>query len=197
MDEPDNDPVRSARWKFLALMTLFLAPVVIATAWYFLADYVTPAADPAGELIVPAMPLEAFQGERLDGSEADEESLKGRWTLIHVIDTPCAPSCRERIYYTRQIRQALGHERLRVQRLAVVADRANVVGMTSLLPEHPDLAVLVEAQGLIDQLPDDRGPATVLLVDPLGNLMMRFDAGVEPAEILDDLDQLLSVSRIG
>lgn len=197
MTESESQQVRAARWKFVALTALFLAPVIIATTWYFLADYARPAADPAGTLIEPVEPLEPFRAQRLDGLAVDQAVVEGQWTLIHVVDSPCFGDCRERLHYTRQIRDALGHERDRVERLAVVPNQVDAVGVAALLPSHPDLGVLIGVDGLVRQLPAEREPATVFLVDPLGNLMMRFDGDVEPAEILDDLDQLLSVSRIG
>jgi len=37
----------------------------------------------------------------------------------------------------------------------------------------------------------------IYLVDPLGNLMMRFPPDLEPKSLLKDLKHLLKVSRIG
>ena len=37
----------------------------------------------------------------------------------------------------------------------------------------------------------------IFIVDPLGNLMMRFDARQEPKGLLSDLQKLLKLSHIG
>ncbi len=47
------------------------------------------------------------------------------------------------------------------------------------------------------QFPADRGDGAVFVVDPLGNLMMRFAPGLPPADMLKDLEKLLKLSRIG
>jgi hypothetical protein len=39
--------------------------------------------------------------------------------------------------------------------------------------------------------------AHIYLVDPLGNVMMRFPAGAEPRRMLKDLDRLLKASQVG
>jgi hypothetical protein len=38
---------------------------------------------------------------------------------------------------------------------------------------------------------------TLFVVDPLGNLVMRYDVRKEPAGLLDDLRKLLKLSHIG
>jgi len=188
---------RVSRWKFLALVMLFAGPVLLATAWYFMADRFRPVTDSYGELIEPAQPIEPFVARTIAAGDYDLDALRGHWTLVHVIDDRCGEACRERIHYTRQIRDALGHDRIRVRRLAIVPAEGAGLQLATLLPEHPDLTVLHAGGGLVTQLPEQRGDETVFLIDPLGNLMMRFDEDVEPAGILGDLKQLLRVSRIG
>lgn len=188
---------RSSRIKFLALVILFVGPVLVATGWYMMADLVQPETDSHGTLIDPARPLEDFQAQTLGERGYDLGALRGNWTLVHIVDGECGTDCRERIHYTRQIRDALGHDRIRVRRVVVVPAEVGAIQLASLLPEHPDLLLLHSERGLASQFPADREAATVFLVDPLGNLMMQFDEEVEPSGILGDLKKLLRVSRIG
>jgi hypothetical protein len=196
-NEPHSRATWSSRWKFVALVMLFVGPVMLAVGLYFMADVFQPATDSHGDLVEPAQPLEPFSARTITGADYDLAALRGHWTLVHVIDADCGAECRERIHYTRQVRDALGHERIRVRRLALVPADGAGLELAALLPEHPDLTVIHSGGGLETQLPENRADGTVFLVDPLGNLMMRFDANVEPAGILDDLKQLLRVSRIG
>lgn len=192
-----NASTRASRLKFLALAMLFVAPVLVATGWYLLSDLVRPATDSHGTLLEPVRPLDDFQAQTLGAGEYDLAALRGDWTLIHVVDGECSTACRERIHYTRQIRDALGHDRIRVRRLVVVPAEVGAIQLASLLPEHPDLLLAHSERGLLTQFPQDRSAETVFLVDPLGNLMMRFDEDIEPGGILNDLKQLLRISRIG
>jgi hypothetical protein len=67
--------------------------------------------------------------------------------------------------------------------------------------EHPDLAVLDTRDGqaarLLQAFPDDDQPDSVYVVDPLGNLMMHYDARQNPKGLLEDLKKLLTLSHIG
>lgn len=193
----DNTRRRGSRIKFGMLLAVFLAPLLAATIGYLFAERFAPAPETHGELFDPAEALDEFRGEQLGGGDYDLDALRGRWTLVHVLADGCGEACRERVYYTRQIRTALGHERLRVQRVAALPPGAPSVPLGGLLPRHPDLAVIMGADGLIEQLPGRHGDETVYLVDPLGNVVMRFGADVGPEGIRDDLSHLLELSQIG
>ena len=127
------------------------------------------------------------------------DDLRGRWTLVHLVSARCDEACRERIYYTRQIRAALGQDIPRVRRLVLAADGRGTRGLAGILHQHPQLTVVAAGSdaSLVRQFPGPIAPATVFLVDPLGNLMMRFGPDVEADGILEDLEKLLKLSRIG
>lgn len=192
-----SDSRRMGRWILVALFALFFAPLLIAMAWYALAPGYAPPPSPNGELIDPPRPLEAFSARSADGATVDLESLRGRWQLVHVIPGACGGACRERLYHTRQVHDALGEDRVRVVRLAVVEGGA--AALAGVLDRHPRLRVLpaAEAVGLVRQLPGGKGSGSVFVVDPLGNLMMRFPPSLAPDAMLDDLEKLLKLSRIG
>jgi hypothetical protein len=74
---------------------------------------------------------------------------------------------------------------------------------------HPDLIAIragAAAEPLLtllpalDRLTGTEGtavPPRVYLIDPLGNLMMSYAAGVKPKGMLQDLKRLLRLSSIG
>ncbi|MNT11768.1 hypothetical protein D3C72_1466670 [compost metagenome] len=53
------------------------------------------------------------------------------------------------------------------------------------------------AQQWLPAEPGKRAEDTLFLVDPLGNLMMRFPQDPDPKKMSGDLKKLLKVSRIG
>lgn len=201
MNQPGSRASAGGRRQFLLIVALFFGPLLAAVGWYVLAPQVAPAPDTHGTLIDPARPLEPFRlpPAAAGGAAFTLDSLRGRWSLLQVIDRACEADCRERLHFTRQIRAALGRDRPRVQRIVLAASGPDTPGVGPLLADHPDLVVLTMQPGrpLRGQLPGDLDASTVLLVDPLGNLMLRFGAAVEPGGILEDLEKLLKLSQVG
>jgi len=50
---------------------------------------------------------------------------------------------------------------------------------------------------LDDNRPAGRAAGGYYLVDPLGNLVMYFRPDIDPAEMVEDIERLLKLSRIG
>lgn len=199
MNESRSSNNRRGRWQLLVIAALFFGPLLLAIGWYLLVPHIAPRPAAHGTLIDPARPLDPFELTRSGGASFTLEDLRGRWTLIHVIDRTCHDACRERLYFTRQIHTALGQDRLRVQRVVLAPTGRQTSGLSDVLPEHPGLTVLAASENdpLRRQLPGDVDSGTVLLVDPLGNLMLRFGPGVAPDGILEDLEKLLKLSQVG
>lgn len=190
---------RKGRRTLLGLFALFFAPLLFAMAWYAFAPGYTPPSTPHGTLIEPARPLEPFRLESGGGETLTLEGLRGQWHLVHFVSERCDEGCRERLYQTRQVRDALGEDRSRVRRLVVGGAGRTTPGLADVLEEHPRLVVMQEdGRGEFGrQFPGDRATGDVFLVDPNGNLMMRFAPGLPPDEMLKDLEKLLKLSRIG
>jgi hypothetical protein len=91
---------------------------------------------------------------------------------------------------------ALGRNRARVQRILLIADENfRMTGDPELLVGYLDEerdAALVGALGLalLEQ-------GRIFVVDPLGNLVMSYPPAPDQARLLEDLERLLDVSRIG
>lgn len=196
---PDSDEIRRAgRRNLLLIAALFVVPLLAAVGWYFAAPQLAPAPSVHGTLIDPAYPLAPFRLP-VGGGDFSLEDMRGRWTLVQVIGADCDGDCRARLHDLRQVRAALGEDRIRVARVALAARGRETPGLAGVLDAHPRLTVLQDAGDgpLAGQLPADTGSGTVFVVDPLGNLMLRFDPGVTPTGMLDDLEKLLKLSRIG
>lgn len=194
---PENR--RKGRRTLIGLFALFFAPLLFAMAWYALAPGYTPPSTPHGTLIDPAQPLEPFRLESDAGDTLTLDGLRGQWYLVHFVPKRCDATCRKRLYETRQVRDALGEDRSRVRRLVVAGAGRTTPGLADVLAEHPRLLVMQgDGRGEFGrQFPAERSAGTVFLVDPLGNLMMRFAPGLSPTDMLEDLEKLLKLSRIG
>jgi hypothetical protein len=179
----------------VALAVLFFGPLLVATILFEFSDRWRPEGVSAeGELITPAVPLRDFASTSADGV-VDPSFFRGRWTLLHVEET-CNLACEAALFKTRQIRLTLGRDTDRVQRLLVVP--GDVTPDAELLARHPDLAVARggDLRPLLENL-GPRVPGAFFIVDPMGNLMMRYPSDAPAKGLQKDLKHLLKVSKIG
>lgn len=194
MRSPDTDaPVtarRSSRTLWL-ILALCAAPIVASYAAYY---WWQPTGHVNyGELIEPRQ-LPGATLARIDGRRFTLRELEGQWVLLAAAPAACDEKCREKLVYMRQVRLAQGKETDRVERVWLVTD--GVAPDAALLTEHPGLIVVRDGEPIVGALPAQRSPIDhVYVVDPLGNLMMRFPANPDPRKMLKDLSRLLRHSK--
>jgi cytochrome oxidase Cu insertion factor (SCO1/SenC/PrrC family) len=181
------------RAKLLALMALFAIPIVASTLAY---RYLRPEASANyGELLSPPVPVTEAAFHRPSGEPFRFSQLRGKWLLVASDSGACPGSCVAKLGTMRQVRLALGRNALRLERV-FVADDTHSTDAAVLAPFEGTLVVTPEAG---TQLPlsaaNDR--AHFYVVDPLGNVMMRYPADADPRRMLKDLERLLRASQIG
>lgn len=184
----------TSRSKFLFLMGVFMVPVVAAYVAYF--GWRPTGHTNYGELL-KVTPLQQTAGHSLDGKPFNLDALHGKWVMVYVDGASCDADCAQQLYLMRQIRITQGKEQSRIERLWVVTDSG--VPDAALLRAHPGLHVWRPADAaFVAQFPaaQNRG-AHIYLVDPLGNLMLRFPARPDAHRIMKDLRLLLKASQIG
>jgi len=113
--------------------------------------------------------------------------LKGKWVLVTFDVAACDALCEKKLYVVRQVRRAQGKESDRIERLWVVTDAGK---------PKPELLAAIEGSHVVTGQLDFQG-ADIYLVDPLGNLMMRFPGEPDPKKMIKDLQRLLKYSRFG
>ncbi len=195
------DPARAVpntargRWRVLLILLVCAAPVL---ASYFMHYVVTPTTGSAayGELIQPSVGLPDVPVIDLDGRSHALRDLRHQWLLVVVGPGDCAGDCERRLFLQRQLREMLGRERARLDKLWLVSDQAAVAAplravlestsgmLVRRLPREAVQAWLRAAPG---QLLEDQ----IYLIDPMGEWMMRWPATAEPMRIKRDLDRLL------
>lgn len=182
------------RGKFLLLVGVFMLPV--AAAWLAYAGWRPAGHTNYGDLLA-VTPVERTAGATLDGTPFDLTALHGKWVMVHVGAVDCDAACAQQLYLMRQIRIAQGKEQSRIERLWVLTD----AGMpdAALLQAHPGLHVWHPSDAAFAaQFPDGNNRADhIYLIDPLGNLMLRFPTQPDPKRMMKDLKLLLKASQIG
>lgn len=197
-DQAQTQRTRVGRIKMLLVWAVCAAPVV---ASYFMYYVVRPEGRTNhGALIQPvrAMPEPAaLQLLNLQGSPVLPASLKGQWLLVSVAGGACEAACEKTLYLQRQLRESLGRDKDRVDRVWLVSDGAPV--REALLPALQQATVLRAPQAdLARWLEPEAGRQLadhLYLVDPRGDWMMRFPANVDFTKAKRDLTRLLKASE--
>ena len=181
----------------IAVLLVCAAPVVASYFTYYILR--PEGRRNYGELITPQRPLPAIATSDLNGKPGDLKLLKNQWLLINVASAACDAACQQRLYFQRQLRESLGKEKGRLDRVWLVLDTGDVdARLKPALTEAtvlraPAAAVLQWLSPATDQRAEDH----LYVVDPLGNLMMRFPANMDAAgaaKAKRDLDRLLRAS---
>jgi cytochrome oxidase Cu insertion factor (SCO1/SenC/PrrC family) len=142
--------------------------------------------------------------ETLSGEQIDETFLRGKWTLVYLLQGACDKSCVEQLYNIRQVRLAQGKNIDRLQRLLVwesgAVSREDQVELQKHFPGQ-FIVPLNNQQAIVQVFSfDEQQPMAarrVYLIDPLGNLMMRYEPDDEPKGMIRDLERLLKYSGLG
>jgi hypothetical protein len=169
----------SARLKLFILFIACAAPFVLGwAAWYF--QWGTGAPGNYGELL-PPRPI----------AGAPFEDLRGKWVLVNFDSAACDAYCEKKLYFMRQVRTAQGKDQGRVERLWIITDSGR---------PRPELLAAIEGTRISRTKPDafpGEPLDHIYVIDPLGNLMMRFPKDPDPSRMLKDLQRLLKYSQVG
>ncbi|MGR9107947.1 MAG: SCO family protein [Gammaproteobacteria bacterium] len=186
----------------LYIVVLCAAPIVIALVLYGNRSWLVRSSH-YGALIVPAIPVGQSEFIGFDPFSVDNiGEIKGRWVLIHFITGHgCGSVCHEALEKTRRVRLMLSKDLMRVRRLAVVMTEISEPRARIWWAGHPYLLRAksnstlekIAASVMGSPIPD----GSVMLMDPLGNLMMWYPNGFDPYGLKKDLQRLLNVSQIG
>lgn len=200
------DDLRARNLRMLAgLAALFLLPLLLAFYMYYATDWRPVKRVNHGSLISPVRPLPAVHLPRVSLLEsgsppmAGASELRTQWSLIYIGTGNCDEPCRQALYVMRQTRLSLNNNMARVDRVFLTT--GSCCAREFLAKEHAGLIVL-DATGrdgtrLLREFPPAGRPYSVFIVDPLGNLMMSYDARQNPKGLLEDLQKLLRLSHIG
>jgi hypothetical protein len=127
--------------------------------------------------------------------------LKGQWLLVVVAPGACDAGCEQQLYLQPQLREVLGKDRDRLDRVWLVPDAGATPEPVrqALLPAMAQAWVLrAPAAELGAWLQPEAGQsqeAHLYLVDPMGDWMMRFPVHADPTRVKKDLLKLLKASE--
>ena len=199
-DSTNKQAQNTGRWKLLAVVAVCAFPII---ASYFTYYIIKPTGrNNYGALIDPRLypiPEAQLQVTELDGKAAPLAQFKGKWVLLQTGPSDCKAACKQQLFAMQQLRLMQGKERERIERVWLVTDAQPLD--TLVMREFDGTSMLrVNNDALKAWLPVEPGGQAaehLYLIDPLGNLMMRFPKDADPNKVKKDIAKLLKASAIG
>jgi hypothetical protein len=190
------------RWKLLLVLLVCAAPLIASYLTYYVIK--PQGRTNYGDLIDPrAFPIPALGSTTLDGRPEGLDKYHGKWIMLKVGGGRCGQECNEQLFEMRQLRLMQGKDMDRIERVWLITDDAP---LDTVVIRAYDGMHMLRADGatVTRWLPVDAGTTAeqhLYLIDPLGNLMMRFpkDADRPHArkKMYKDIAKLLKASAIG
>ncbi len=198
MDQNNSPAKRKGRWKLFAVLLVCASPLLLSYLTYYV---IKPAGRTNyGDLIDPRnYPIPQLGSTTLDGKPAGLDQFKGKWIMLNVDSGDCQQACRDQLVQMRQLRLMTGKERERVERVWLITDSTPLDTMLMRVVEGTHF-LRVPPDAVAKWLPVEQGGNAadhIYLIDPLGNLMMRFPKNADPAKVKKDIGKLLKASAIG
>ncbi len=192
-----NGRTRLGRVKMLLVLLVCAAPVIASYFTYFV---VRPEGRTNyGTLILPTRTLPELALRTLDGTPVAARSLHGQWLMVLVGPSACDAACDQRLFMQRQLREMMGRERDRLDKVWLITDDGPISPALreALAGKVPVTALRADRAAVARWLAPANGQALedhLYIVDPMGEWMMRMPPQPEPARVKRDLERVLRAS---
>ena len=193
INPPDSAPApacnrrRRGRLQLVLILLLTVGPMVLATGMYKLKFWLPESRSYHGELLGNGQSRAAL------GVTADEQ----RWQLLVTAPQACAADCQQLVYLARQLQIGLGRDASRASHALAAAQPVDAAYAATLQLEYPQLQRYTLDLPTYTQGAEGNGAAQLWIIDPHGNLVLRYVPGVVGKDVLNDLRLLLKLSNIG
>lgn len=191
----DTRTQRRARTTIILFLAILLGPALYAHYLFSQANPQTIKTKNYGELIRPPILLETLS---FATPQATDILAHRKWSLVLINTTAtCDAACEKALYHMRQLHQALHKNQSRLQRAVWLNAAVDNRAIQALITQSytGTLTFFLNAIGE-PLLPADQ-TACMVLVDPLGNIMLRYPLDADPMKVLKDIKHLHAVSQIG
>ena len=178
---------RRGRFQLILILLLTVGPMVLATGMYKLKFWLPESRSYHGELLGNGQSRAAL------GVTADEQ----RWQLLVTAPQACAADCQQLVYLARQLQIGLGRDASRASHALAAAQPVDAAYAATLQLEYPQLQRYTLDLPTYTQGAEGNGAAQLWIIDPHGNLVLRYGPGVIGKDVLNDLRLLLKLSNIG
>lgn len=175
------------RLQLILILMVVLGPMMLATGMYKFKFWVPDGRSYHGQMIGDGQSLADL------GVQSDEH----RWQLLVSAPKDCALDCQQLVYLARQINIGLGRDASRAGHALASVEPLSGDYLAKVEREYPQLERYVLDAMRYGAVSPNRSEAQLWIVDPHGNLVLRYDARVKGKDVLNDLRHLLKLSNIG
>lgn len=179
---------RRGRLQLILILAVVIGPMMLASAMYQWRFWVPETRSYHGELIATGQTR-----ADLGVADADEE----RWQLLVTVPSVCDAACKELVFLARQVHIGLNRDVSRAAHGIAIAQPLTDAYDAQLRSEYPQLARYALQLEAYAKTAGSAEGAQLWIVDPRGNLVLRYDATSKGKSILNDLRHLLKISQIG
>jgi hypothetical protein len=189
----------------IAVLLVCAAPVVASYFAYYVLRL--DSRTNYSELIVPPRPLPAsLPLADLATQSVASISLRGQWLVVVVAGGACDARCERHLWLQRQLHEALGADKERVDKVWLIDDGAapraeTLAAIAATSDARTPFASTTVLRARRETLDAWLSPASgraleehLYVVDPRGDWMMRVPVDPDPARLKRDLDKLLRAS---
>jgi hypothetical protein len=180
----------------LGIFALFFGPVLLVmlmrSSWW---QYQPSGLKNQGHLVQPPVHLSLDQAQGIDD----------KWLILYVLDQPCDQACIENVTALRQIHRAAGRNGEHLAIALLSNTQADPELGSRLEAIYPEFSFLVDpghsASDALENIntdlakdksdPDD---IHTYVLDPMGNVILAYETGADPADLHKDLKRLLKWS---
>ena len=178
--------------KTILLIALVCAVPIVAAYWlFFFGDH--DKTINYGELLEPQQVVES-EMVTPEGNRFALKDLRGKWVLLLVESGECNQDCLQRLFLMRQVRMAQGENMNRLERVWLVSDSR--IPNAELQTQYAGMHVARLDDGLRNQL-SRYGEGRIVVIDPMGNIMMRYLPMPDGTKMIKDFQRLLKYSGAG
>lgn len=176
------------RLQLLLILAVVIGPMLVASAMYYGRFWIPEARNYHGVLIGTGQTLDEL------GVHGVEDN---RWQLVVTAPGECEKNCKELVYLARQINIGLNRDATRATHLLATVQPLSGDYQALLQREYPQLGLYSLQKNEYDKAAADVKAPQLWIVDPMGNLVLRYGAESKGKAILEDLRHLLKISQIG
>jgi hypothetical protein len=208
--------IHSPRVILVIIAAMFLLPLLLAWLLYSGSIDFQPASTRNLGMLLQSPVAVALEeslapaaGPDSGNPELNEDNmgvvLSEHWVVLHAVADPCESRCLDAITQLRQIHRAAGRHQSRIQIVLLLKDHRKVAlnrQLSDIYPSfhlagNPDGDLWNSLEAIASSGPSETGAAgSTYLIDPLGNIMMYYEAGADPNKLKKDLKQLLTWSKL-
>lgn len=136
-----------------------------------------------GEFVEPPVQVADLA---LRGDDGQPIGPDESWWLMVAVEGQCDPDCAAALHQLRQLHVLLNKDASRVRRVFVTPPGMDV---SALLAPYPQMQHATSASPGLGN--------AIYIVDPIGNLVLRYRFESSGKPVLEDLKRLLKLSQIG